>query len=108
MLYELREYTAVPGRFPAMTERFHTHAVPLFAKHGMELVPLGTTALGENSFNEFVYALRFDDAADMERKWAAFLADPEWVAVATASEVDGPLIERLKRRLLDPGRFAER
>jgi hypothetical protein len=105
MLYELREYVAVTGRFAAMVERFNDHAIPLFAKYDMGLVYLGTTSLGENSFNEFIYALRFEDAGDMERKWASFLADPEWVDAATASEVDGPLIATLKRRLLDPGQF---
>jgi hypothetical protein len=106
MLIELREYVAVTGRYAAMVERFQTHAVPLFARYDIGLVPLGGTTLGENSFNEFIYALRFEDAGDMERKWAAFLADPEWVAAATASETDGPLIRTLKRRLLDPGELA--
>lgn len=107
MLYELREYVAVTGRYAAMVERFTTHAVPLFAKYGMGLVPLGTTTFGERSFNELVYALRFEDAGDMERKWAAFLADPAWIAAVAASEVDGPLIQELKRRLLDPGQLLE-
>jgi hypothetical protein len=106
MLYELREYVAVTGRFAAMVDRFHAHAMPLFEKYDMGLVYLGTTALGDNSFNEFVYALRFQDAGDMERKWAQFLDDPEWVAAATESEVDGPLIATLRRRLLNTGEFA--
>lgn len=107
MLYELREYIAVPGRFQAVVERFQTCSIPLFAKYEMGLVYLGSTSLGENSFNELVYALRFEDAADMERKWAAFLGDPEWAAAVASSEADGPLIETLKRRLIDPGDLVE-
>lgn len=105
LLYELREYVAVPGRLPALIKRFNGVAIPLFAKHGMELVQIGRTSIGENSFNELVYTLRFDDSDDMERKWSAFAQDPEWIAAETASEAQGPLIQTLKRRLLDPGPF---
>ena len=105
MLYELREYTAVPGRLPALIARFNEHTIRLFGKHDMELVHIGRTAFGENSVNELVYTMRFRDFADMEAKWAALLQDPEWAAVKTASEADGPLVEAVRRRVLDPGPF---
>ena len=106
MMYELREYTAVPGRLPALIERFNATTIPLFAKHGMKLVHIGRTNFGENSFGELVYALSFADVTEMDAKWARFTQDPEWVAAETASEADGPLIQTLKRRLLDPSPFA--
>lgn len=106
MLYELREYVAVPGRLPALIERFNEITIPLFAKHGMELLQIGRTAIGEHSFGELVYVLRFEDAADMDAKWATFIEDPQWVAGESASEADGALIQTLRRRLLDPGPFA--
>jgi hypothetical protein len=105
VVYELREYTAVPGRLPALIDRFNTTAIPLFARHGMDLVYIGRTNFGENSFGELVYMLSFADTADMDAKWARFIQDPEWVAAETASEADGPLIQTLKRRLLDPSPF---
>ena len=105
MLYELREYTAIPGRLPVLIDRFNATAIPLFAKHGMDLVHIGRTNFGENSFGELVYMLSFADTADMDAKWARFLQDPEWVAAEAASEADGPLIQTLKRRLLDPSPF---
>jgi hypothetical protein len=105
VLYELREYTAVPGRLPALIERFNTTTIPLFAKHGMELRHIGRTNFGENSFGELVYMLAFTDTAEMDAKWARFVQDPEWAAAEAASEADGPLIQTLKRRLLDPGPF---
>ncbi|MEV4419970.1 NIPSNAP family protein [Patulibacter sp. NPDC049589] len=106
MLYELREYVAVPGRLPALIDRFNELTIPLFAKHGMELVQIGRTAIGEHSFGELVYTLRFDDVADMDAKWTTFIQDPEWVDGERVSEADGPLIQTLRRRLLDPGPFA--
>jgi hypothetical protein len=105
VLYELREYVAVPGRLPVLIERFNTTTIPLFAKHGMELVQIGRTSIGERSFGELVYTLAFADLADMDAKWAAFVQDPEWVAAEAASETDGPLIQTLRRRVLDPSPF---
>jgi hypothetical protein len=108
MVYELREYTAVPGRLPALIRRFNDHTIGLFAKHDMELVFISKTALGDDSANELVYLMRFDDSADMDRKWAAFFKDPEWKEAKKASEADGPLVVSVRRRLLDPSAFGSR
>ena len=105
MLYELREYTAVAGRLPALIDRFNATTLPLFAQHGMKLVHIGRTNFGENSFGELVYMLAFADSAEMDAKWAQFIQDPEWIAAERASEANGPLIQTLKRRLLDPSPF---
>jgi hypothetical protein len=39
MLYELRIYTAVPGRMPQLLARFKDHTVAIWQKHG--IVPIG-------------------------------------------------------------------
>lgn len=107
MLYELREYTAVPGRLPRLIQRFNDVTVELFRKHGMDLVFLSRTDFGEDSKNEIVYVLRFSSYGEMERCWAAFFADPQWQAAASASEVDGPLVASVRRRLLTSAEFPE-
>src|SRR3954463_13601843 len=35
-LYELRTYTVVPGRLPALNTRFAEHTMKLFEKHGIK------------------------------------------------------------------------
>ncbi|WP_028927564.1 NIPSNAP family protein [Pseudonocardia acaciae] len=105
MIYEIREYTTVPGRMPALVKRFNEHTLRLFEQHGMDLEFISLTAVGENSTNELVYVLRFADYADMERKWAEFVADPEWQRVQAESERDGPILARLARRVLNPTPF---
>jgi len=105
MVYELREYTAIPGRLPALIQRFNDHTIGLFAKHEMELVFISHTAFGDNSVNELVYMMRFDDSADMDTKWKGFFKDPAWKEAKAASEVDGPLVASVRRRLLDPSAF---
>ncbi|MBW0107628.1 NIPSNAP family protein, partial [Pseudonocardia sp. KRD-182] len=36
MLFELREYTVVPGRLPTLIARFNDHTLGLFDKHGFD------------------------------------------------------------------------
>ncbi|RTL67006.1 MAG: NIPSNAP family protein [Pseudonocardiaceae bacterium] len=105
MLYEVREYVAAPGRLAALTARFNEHAFRLFGKHQMDLVQIGVTSVGDHSFNEIVYTLRFADVADMERKWGEFVRDPEWIAAFRASEAEGPLVQSMRRRLVDASSF---
>ncbi len=37
--------------------------------------------------------LAWDSMAEREKRWGAFLADPEWVAVVAKTEKDGQLVE---------------
>lgn len=105
MIYEIREYTTVPGRMPVLVQRFREHTLALFDKHAMECTLMTLTELGENSNNELVYVMRFDSYADMAQKWAAFQADPVWREARAASEVDGPIVERICRRVLNAAAF---
>lgn len=107
MIYEIREYITVPGRMPALVKRFNEHTFRLFKRHGMDLDFISLTAVGDNSNNELVYVLRFADYADMERKWAAFMADPDWQRARAESEADGPIVARIARRVLNPAPFED-
>ncbi len=100
MIYEIREYTTVPGRMPALVKRFTDHTLRLFARHGMECTFLSTTELGANSNNELVYVMAFESYDEMATKWAAFQSDPEWLEVKRVSETDGPIVATIARRVL--------
>ena len=106
MLYEVREYETVPGRMPALIARFREHTLGLFEKHGFDLAFISLTEFGDNSNNELVYVLRFNSYQEMQERWAVFLADPEWVKVRKESERDGPIVARVRRRLLTDAPFA--
>lgn len=105
MMYEIREYLAMPGRFADVVDMFRGDLVRLFAKHDMEVGQVGMTTIGPNCFNELAYTLCFADLADMERKWNAFLADPEWTEALTSREQHGPLYQSIRRRVVDSGPF---
>ncbi|WNJ82181.1 NIPSNAP family protein (plasmid) [Cedecea neteri] len=106
MIYELREYTAVPGKMAAMVKRFNEESLRLFKKHGMEVVFLSLTTFGPDTVNELVYVLKFDSEQDMATKWQAFYSDTEWHNVRDTSEIDGPLVVSVSRRVLSPDVFA--
>jgi len=110
VLYEIREYEAVPGRMPALAARFRDHTLDLFKKHGLDVVFITLTEFGDNSNNELVYVLQFESYEDLQARWAAFAADPDWVEVRRASEerAGGPLVARIRRRLLNSATFEAR
>lgn len=107
MINEVREYTPIPGRLDDVIDLFKTVVIPLFHRHDMQLVQAGFTTIGDNSFNELVYTLRFSDLADLESKWKAFLTDPDWAAALADREKSGPLYQAIRRRTVDSSPFDE-
>lgn len=97
MLYESRTYRAVPGRMPSLLRRFRERTLSLFERHGLEVVFIAETEVGDDCLNELVYVLRHRSYDEMFSHWDAFLADPEWAALRAETEVDGPLVESIKR-----------
>ena len=90
-VFELRTYTAHPGKFEAMKARFREHILPLFKKHGLELVGFWTYADPPGSGNTLVYVLAHPSRAAAEKNWKAFIADPVRVKAWADTEKDGPI-----------------
>ena len=105
MINEIREYIPMPGRLNDVIELFTTVLFPLFRRHEMELIQVGFTTIGDNSFNELVYTMRFADLAELERKWTAFISDPDWLAAFAEREKNGPLYQAIRRRTVNSGPF---
>jgi nuclear transport factor 2 (NTF2) superfamily protein len=81
MIYELRTYRCVPGRMAALLSRFQNETLRIWEKHGIRQAGFWTTLIGKST-QEITYMLVWDSMAGRERRWGAFLADPEWVALA--------------------------
>jgi hypothetical protein len=105
MIYELRIYEPHPGKLQALHDRFTRHTNRLFEKHRMTVVGYWTPMIGEWS-NQLIYMLAFADLAAREKAWAAFQADPEWLAAKAESEREGPLVARLKNQILAPTAYS--
>lgn len=105
MIYELRIYTAVPGRMPLVLKRFRDATLRIWERHGIRQAGFWTTVVGSDS-NSLTYLLAWESLAEREAKWAAFVADPEWVAARDASEADGPIVAQMANSFLAPTSFS--
>ncbi|MCY1521124.1 hypothetical protein D9M68_559230 [compost metagenome] len=105
MIIETRIYHCLPGRLPALHERFSTATLGFFKKYG--IVPLGfwTTLVGPSN-HALTYMLQWESLAERERKWNAFQADPEWIAKRAASEAERPIVERVENFFLSPTEYS--
>src|SRR5579859_4826481 len=105
MIYELRVYRCMPGRKLALLLRFETETLRIWAKHGIRQAGFWTTLIGKSS-QEISYMLAWNSLAEREKRWEAFLADPEWVAVVARTEKNGQLVETMSSQLLAPAAFS--
>lgn len=85
--FELRTYTAVPGKLDALLARFRNHAVPLFEKHGMSSIGywVKTDDAGKPT-ETLVYIVAHKSREAAKEAWASFWEDPEWVEVRNSGE----------------------
>jgi len=74
-VFELDIYHAVPGKVPALAERFRS-ASKLQAQHGLNVVGYWIPQDGPAFSDTFVYLIAHDSQEDAEKKWHAFHADP--------------------------------
>jgi hypothetical protein len=105
MIYELRIYRCVPNRLPALLKRFETYTLRIWEKHGIRQAGFWTTVIGESN-QELTYLLAWESLAERERKWAAFVSDPEWIAARDETEKDGAIVATLSNAILQPTSFS--
>ena len=105
MIYELRVYKCVPGRLPALLNRFANITLKLWEKHGIKQAGFWTTLVGESN-QELYYLLAWESLADREKKWNAFAADPEWHAKRAETEKDGAIVANVSNQFLAPTAFS--
>ena len=105
MIYELRIYTAMPGKMPALLARFRDYTVDLFEKHGIKNVGYWLNTIGGRT-DELSYFVSFDSLAAREAAWASFVADPDWQRVRAESERDGLLVHHAENRIMTPTDFS--
>ncbi len=100
--FELRTYHTNPGKLVDLHARFRDHTRALFEKHGITNVGYFTPSDGEAAENTLVYLLSYPSRDAATASWEAFKADPDWIAAKSASEANGPIVERIESVYLDP------
>ena len=91
-VFELRTYTAEPGKLDSLQARFRHHTMALFVKHGAENIAYWTTLEKGNAQPKLVYILAHADEATGKKSFENFRKDPEWIHVKTASERNGTVV----------------
>lgn len=105
MILELCVYRCLPGRLPALMNRFETVTLDLFKKHGFRPHGFFTTIVGESA-QDLTYMLLWDSLADREKCWHSFHHDPDWIAARTASEQEGWIVAQASNQLLEATSFS--
>jgi hypothetical protein len=105
MIYELRVYHCVPGRLPALLKRFETITLGIWERHGIRQAGFWTVLIGDSN-QDLYYLVQWESLAEREKKWNAFMADPEWQSKRAETERDGPIIASVSNSFLQPTRFS--
>jgi len=89
--YELRIYTAQPGKRDALAARFASRTAAIYARHGITNVgywiPLQSDPeLGISAENTFIYIRGYPSKEERDKRLTAAHDDPEFGEVVTAQE----------------------
>ena len=101
-VFELRTYTATPGKIDALHARFRDDTLKLFEKHHMTVIGFWRPTDEQQAKRQLVYLLAFPSQEAAAKSWMNFQADPEWKAVKEASEKNGSLVDRIESVYLKP------
>ena len=100
-VFEIRTYHCLPGRLEALHKRFREHTMKIFEKHGMTNVAYWTFEDSPAKESTLIYVISHASREQAKKNWAEFSNDPEWKAVAAASEADGKIVEKVDSVFVD-------
>lgn len=106
--FELRTYTAAPGKLTDLVARFRDHTQTLFINHGMTniayWITTETDTKGQASGQQakLIYILAHPSEAEGRQHFKEFAADPAWVKARDASEANGKLTEKVESVYMKP------
>ncbi|GAA4403270.1 hypothetical protein GCM10023187_19200 [Nibrella viscosa] len=96
-VFELRTYSAAPGKLPDLLSRFRNHTIDLFKKHGMKNIGYWLTEKpDETGQSKLVYILAHPSEAAGKKAFDEFRNDPKWVKAKAESEKNGPLTNKVE------------
>ena len=91
--YELRVYTAQPGKRDALAERFASRTAAIYARHGITNVGYwipqqSDPEIGISAENSFIYIRAYPSKEERDKRLKARGDDPEFAEVVTKAERD--------------------
>lgn len=101
--FEMRIYTAMPGKLQNLESRFKDHTMKIFRKHEMENVAYFTTIEKDATVQpKLLYFLAYENEDAGKLAWQNFRKDPNWIKASTASEINGKLVEKVESVYMKP------
>jgi hypothetical protein len=106
-IFELRTYTAAPGKMDNLHARFRDHTCKLLEKHGMTLIGfwVPTDPKGAEQTLFYIVAHASEDAA--KKSWDDFRKDPDWIKAKTESEKNGPIVSKVESKFFKPTDYSK-
>lgn len=104
MLYELRVYDIPPSRMKDINDRFANHTTRIWKRLGIRPVGFWENVTGPN--NTLTYLLAWESLAEREKKWDAFMSDPEWIKVNEETSKNGPIVLKLTTTFMKPTEYS--
>ena len=89
--FELRVYSAQPGKRDALAARFANRTAAIFARHGITNVGYwipqqSDPEVGVSAENTFIYVRGYPSKEERDKRLKAVREDPEFVQVVTKQE----------------------
>lgn len=101
MISEYRAYTCLPGRLPALIDRFDNVTLGFWETYGIRPTGFWTTEIGASN-QVLHYMLAWESMAEREEKWSAFQSDPAWIAARAASETPEKIVASITNEFWRP------
>ena len=107
-VYELRVYTTLPGKRPALADRFRDHTSKMFERAGMTNVGYWNAATGDNPEETFIYLLAYPSREARDRMWEELgtYEDFQEIIIAVERDDERKLIENIEARILEPTSYS--
>ncbi len=107
-VYELRTYTAAPGKREALLARFRDHTLKIFEKNGITNVGYWVPADSKDGGDDkLIYLVSYPSREAAKASWTAFSADSQWKEVRKKTEADGRIVAKVDSVYLTPTDFTQ-
>ena len=105
-VFELRTYTAPPGKLENLHARFRNHTLRIFERHGMTNIGYWRPQDDPLKQDTLIYLIAHPSREAAAANWKAFQSDPEWQKVSADSQVDGRIVSRVQSVFLDAADYS--
>ena len=104
--FELRTYTAAPGKLDNIIARFKDNTNTIFNRLDMKAVAYWRPADAPDHDTTLIYVIEHASKPAGVASWAKFQADPAWVKAKAESEAAGPIVAKVVGVYMDPTPFS--